>query len=143
MYARRVLPEFLALLAERAARSSAAIGGSTIKALLDSAAATAGIVATAPGTTADEAWDDAWLLQSGLYDRLLGARRARFGPTPNRVPHRGYTPDEVRVAAETLLAADAAAEHTGREAGMRVTPRGGATRARTHSAVHEGDGAPL
>lgn len=92
MYARRVLPEFLALLAERAARSSAAIGGSTIKALLDSAAATAGIVATAPGTTADEAWDDAWLLQSGLYDRLLAARRARFGPTPNRVPHRGYTP---------------------------------------------------
>lgn len=115
-FIRHVLPEFLQLLAERTVRSRANVDGRAIKALLDSATATAGLVATAPGTAGGhETWADAWALQSRLYSHLLAARRARFGPTPNRVPHGGYAPDEVWMTAETLLAADAGGGPTGRE----------------------------
>lgn len=113
MFARRVLPEFLNLLAERVARNTAAIDGRTITALLESVVATAGIVATPPDAGGED-WGDAASLTTELYDRLLATRLARFGPTPNRVPHRGYAPAELRTVAESLLAA-----HTngGREGG--------------------------
>lgn len=106
LFARHVLPEFLRLLDERAERSSANVTGTVLAALLASAAATVGSAAT-PGCPDDAARDDDWLPRTWLYRRLLAARRARFGPTPNRVPHGGYASAEVRVAAQSLMDDDA------------------------------------